>query len=150
MWRNKIKEDSDIALKSGNKRLVGVLRYLLSILDKRELQLPKGEMSVTEEMAVLRKELKNKEEARDMFLKAQRADLVEDQDFEIEVLKKYLPAGMPEAEIEKIVDEVILEIGKDLSANRPIFGVVMGETMKRMAGRVGGEVVSKIVKEKLA
>ena len=57
---------------------------------------------------------------------------------------------MPEAEIEKIVDEVILEIGKDLSANRPIFGVVMGETMKRMAGRVGGEVVSKIVKEKLA
>ena len=72
MWRNKIKEDSDIALKSGNKRLVGVLRYLLSILDKRELQLPKGEMSVTEEMAVLRKELKNKEEARDMFLKAQK------------------------------------------------------------------------------
>jgi len=143
MWRNKVKKDSDIALKLGDKRLVGVLRYLLSILDKRELQLPKGEMSVTEEMAVLRKELKNKEEARDMFLKAQRADLVEDQDFEIEVLKKYLPAEMPETEIGEIIDEVILEKGR-------VFGVVMGETMKILAGRVDGGVVARIVKEKIS
>lgn len=122
--------------------MVGALRYLLSILDKRELQLPTGKMNEAEETAVLRKELKNKEEAKELFLKAQRSDLVEEQDFEIEVLKKYLPAEMPEAEIEKIIDEVISEKGKN-------FGVVMGETMKRLAGKVGGEVVSRIVREKL-
>jgi uncharacterized protein YqeY len=143
MWRNKIKKDSDFALKSGDSRLVEVLRYLLSILDKRELQLPLGGMSEAEEMAVLRKELKNKEEARAMFLKAGRVDLVEEEDFEIKIVKNYLPAEIPISEVEAVVKEVIEEKGN-------VFGVVMGETMKRLAGRVGGDVVSKIVKEKLA
>ena len=142
MWRSKIKEDSDLALKSGDSRLVGVLRYLLSILDKRELQLPIGGMNEAEETAVLRKELKNKEEAKAIFLKAGRIDLVEEEDFEIKIVKNYLPAEIPISEVEAIVEEVIKEKGS-------VFGVVMGETMKRLAGRVGGEVVSKIVKEKL-
>lgn len=142
MWRSKIKNDCDAALKSGDGRLVGVLRYLLSILDKRELQLPTGEMSEKEEVVVLRKELKNKEEAKALFLKAGRADLVAEQDYEIEMLKRYLPAEMSTEEIGKIIDGVISEKGR-------IFGVVMGETMKRLAGRVGGDLVSKMVKEKL-
>ena len=123
--------------------MVGVLRYLISVLDKRELQLPSGEMDESEEIKVLRKEMKNKEEARVMFLKAERTDLVTDQDFEIEVLKKYLPAEVPILEVETLVEQVISEKGKN-------FGLVMGEVMKRLGGKVSGETVSKIVKDKLA
>jgi uncharacterized protein YqeY len=143
MWRSKLKTDCDAALKLGDVRMVGVLRYLISVLDKRELQLPSGKMDESEEIKVLRKEMKNKEEARAMFLKAERVDLVSEQDYEIEVLKKYLPVGISEEEVEKIVDEVILEKGKN-------FGAIMGETIKRLGGKVGGETVSKIVKDKLA
>src|SRR3989339_842077 len=135
MWRSKLKTDCDAALKLGDVRVVGVLRYLISVLDKRELQLPSGEMDESEEIKVLRKEMKNKEEARVMFLKAERVDLVSEQDYEIEVLKKYLPVGISEEEVEKIVDEVILEKGRN-------FGAIMGETMKRLGGKVGGDEVA--------
>ncbi|PIZ58442.1 hypothetical protein COY20_03585 [Candidatus Shapirobacteria bacterium CG_4_10_14_0_2_um_filter_40_12] len=150
MWRSKLRTDCDAALKLGDVRMVGVLRYLISVLDKRELQLPSGEMNESEEIKVLRKEMKNKEEARVMFLKVKRTDLVTDQDFEIEVLKKYLPAEVPILEVETLVEQVISEKGKNPPAGGQVFGVVMGEVMKRLGGKVSGETVSKIVKDKLA
>lgn len=143
MWRDQIKKEADEALKSGDKKKVEVLRFLVSLIDKRGLQLPPDALTEAEEINVLRKELKNKEEAREMFLKAGRNDLVEQEDYEIGVVKAYLPKELDETELRKIVDEVVAEKGK-------IFGAVMGETMKRVAGKAGGDLVSKIVKEVLA
>lgn len=143
MWRDKIKTEAVEALKSGDRKKVEVLRFLVSLIDKRELQLPLNALNEVEEINVLRKELKNKEEAREMFLKAGRNDLVEEQDYEIEIVKAYLPKELDEAELRKIVEEVVTEKGK-------IFGAVMGETMKRVAGKASGDSVSKIVKEVLA
>lgn len=143
MVRDKIKQASIEALKNSRPAEVGVLRYLISIIDKKELQLPPGGLTEAEEISVLRKELKNKEEAREMFLKASRDDLVKEQDYEIEVLKRYLPAEIDESEIASVVSAVIAEKGNN-------FGLVMGETMKRLGGRAGGEAVAKIVKQNLA
>ena len=142
--RDKLKSDSVVALKSRDQKRVDVLRFLISIIDKRGLQLPPGKMDEKEEMAVLRKELKNKEESKDMFLKAGRTDLVTQMDYEIGVLNEYLPKGLSEEEVIKIVDEVLQSrIGDDKN-----FPVVMRETMVLVAGRAGGEVVSRIVREK--
>jgi len=143
MWRDKIKNEAVEALKSGDKKRVEVLRFLVSLIDKKEFQLPLNALTEAEEINVLRKELKNKEEAREMFLKAGREDLVKEQDYEIEVVKNYLPKELNEEELRKIVEEVVAEKGK-------IFGAVMGETMKRVAGKSNGDAVSKIVKELLA
>ena len=143
MLRNQLKEEAVAALKSGDRKKTETIRFLVSLIDKRELQLPPGALTEAEELNVLRKELKNKEESREMFAKAGRNDLVEEQNYEIELVKAYLPSELGEDEVRKIVEEVVVEKGK-------IFGMVMGETMKRTAGRVGGEVVSKIVKEVLA
>lgn len=142
MWRDKIKIEVVEALKSGDKKRVEVLRFLVSLIDKRGLQLPPDGMTEAEEINVLRKELRNKEEAREMFLKAGREDLVKEQDYEIEIVSGYLPKELSESELKKIVDEVVSEKGK-------IFGAVMGETMKRVAGKANGEAVSKVVKEAL-
>lgn len=143
MYREKIKADADRALRNHEPKLVEVLRFLVSLLDKKALQLPPGQMTEAEEIAVLRKELKNKEESREMFEKGGRADLVADLDREIEIVKKYLPGDMSEDQVRKIVDEVVVETN---SAN---FGMVMGLVMKKVAGKVGGDVVSRLVKEKL-
>lgn len=143
MWREQIKKEATEALKSGDKKRVEVLRFLVSLIDKRGLQLPPDALTEAEEINVLRKELRNKEEAREMFLKAGREDLVKEQDYEIEVVKTYLPKELDEEELKKIVEEVVTEKGK-------VFGMVMGETMKRVAGKASGELVSKIVKEALS
>ena len=140
MWRDKLKLEAIEALKSGDKKRVEVLRFLVSLIDKREFQLPLNGLTEVEEVNVMRKELKNKEEAREMFSKAGREDLVKEQDYEIEIVKSYLPKELDEGELRKIVDEVIAEKGK-------VFGAVMGETMKRVAGKSNGDMVSKVVKE---
>ena len=143
MVKNKIKEDSVLALKNHDNVRVGVLRYLISLIDKKEMQLPLGEMKEDDEMRVLQKELKNKEEAKEMFLKGNRNDLVEQLDYEIKILKEYLPQAMSEEEIQKVVDEVFLEKGAN-------FGLVMKEVMVKLNGRVGGDVISKLVKQKIS
>jgi len=144
MWRDQIKQEVVVALKSGDSKKVEVLRFLVSLIDKRELQLPpESGLTEAEEINVLRKELRNKEEAREMFVKAGRDDLVKEQDFEIEIVKSYLPREMDEREIEKIVEKIVSEKGNN-------FGAVMGETMKVVAGKASGDVVSKIVREALS
>lgn len=142
MWRDQIKQEVVVALKSGDKKKVEVLRFLVSLIDKRELQLPPEGLTEAEEINVLRKELRNKEEAREMFLKAGRDDLVKEQDYEIEIVKSYLPKELEEKEIREMVVKVIDEKGKN-------FGMVMGETMKIVAGKASGDLVAKIVKEEM-
>lgn len=143
MIKQKIKEDSVTALKAGNRKKVDVLRYVLSLIDKKEMSLPSGSMTPEDEFAVLRKELKNKKESMEMFAKGNRDDLVAEMKEEIEILSSYMPDEVSQEEISKKVAEVVASKGAN-------FGMVMSEVMKSFGGRVDGAVVSKIVKEEIS
>ena len=143
MMRDKLKKDSFDALKNRDNRRVDVLRFLISLIDKKELQLPPGSMGEAEELVVLRKELKNKEESKEMFLKGGRQDLVDQLDYEIAVVKEYLPAEISEEKIREIVTQAVTEKGNN-------FGLIMKEVMMKTGGAVDGVVVSRIVKEVIA
>ena len=143
MLKDKLKRDSTEALKNHDQKMVDTLRFLISLIDKKELSLPVGEMTEAEEIRVLRKELKNKEESREMFVKGGRNDLVAQLDYEIEIVKSYLPAEITEDQIKKVVDEIIG--GKENN-----FGLVMKEVMTKLGGEVEGSTVARIVKEKLS
>jgi uncharacterized protein YqeY len=152
MLRNKIKLNADEALKLGDSKKVGALRYLLSIIDKKALTMPPESFSEREEVSVLQKELKNKQEAKELFEKAKRADLVSEQDYEIEILKNYLPVAMDTAELEKIVDSVIEKLCKDMVKPYPanIFGNIMREVGIIVSGKAEGSEIAKIVKNKIS
>lgn len=99
-------------------------------------------MSEAEEIKVLRKELRDKEESREMFLKGGRDDLVKESDFEIAVVKEYLPVEMGDEELEKLVDEAIGE-------GQNNFGMIMKTVMTKVAGKAGGDRISVMIKKKL-
>ncbi|MCW1948947.1 MAG: GatB/YqeY domain-containing protein [Candidatus Shapirobacteria bacterium] len=143
MLKDKLKQKSVEALKAHDQKLVDVLRFLVSLIDKKELQLPAGKITEADEIAVLRKELKNKEESREMFEKAGRSDLVEQMDYEMEIVKSYLPAELSQGDIEKIIDEVIAEKGNN-------FGLIMKEVVLKTGGSVDGGVISGIVRKKMS
>lgn len=143
MLKDKLKQDSVIALKNRDSHRVEVVRYLISLIDKKELQLPPGAMTEADEVAVLQKELKNKEESKEMFAKANRNDLVETLDYEILILKGYLPESISEEELGKIVSDVIDQVGTN-------FGMVMKNVVSKVSGRAGGDVISKVVKQKIS
>jgi len=144
MLKDKIKADSVEALKQGDKFKVGVLRFLLSLIDKKEMQLPPNSMKEEDVVGVLRKELKNKEDSIKMFKEASRADLYEPVEKEVEIVMAYMPKELSEDEVREIVKKVIAENdGAD-------FALAMRESMKVVAGRAGGQIVSQIVRELLA
>jgi len=144
MLKDKIKADSVEALKQGDKFKVGVLRFLLSLIDKKEMQLPPNSMKEEDVLGVLRKELKNKEDSIKMFKEASRADLYEPVEKEVEIVMAYMPKELSEEEVKEIVKKVIAENeGAD-------FATAMRESMKVVAGRAGGQIVSQTVRELLA
>jgi uncharacterized protein YqeY len=104
--------------------------------------MPPDSMTEKDELGVLQKELKNKQEAKEMFAKANRTDLVAEQEYEIEILMAYLPKVLGEDELIKIVDEVM--------KTETVFGNIMREVGKLVAGKADGSQIATIVKSKLA
>lgn len=137
------KEDIKTALKSGDRERADILRFLNAQLQNRAIEKRgQGEGDVlTEEdvLDVLRKEVKRRKDAIDLFTKGNRVDLAEKEEKEVAVIQGYLPAAPTEEEIRETVQQLRQE---GLSG----FPVLMKESMKRLRG-ADGAVVSKVVKE---
>jgi uncharacterized protein YqeY len=98
-------------------------------------------------IALLQKEIKNRREALQEAQKAQRADLVADNEAEIKVLEGFLPKMMSQDELRVLAQQAISETGASTQAD---MGKVMKAMMPRVAGRAAGDQVSAVVKELLA
>ncbi|OGF20784.1 hypothetical protein A2316_04245 [Candidatus Falkowbacteria bacterium RIFOXYB2_FULL_38_15] len=95
-------------------------------------------------LKVIGSEVKKHKDSIGEYTKGGREDLALKEKQEMEILMKYLPAQMTEEELKKIVEDKI----KDLDAKGAgDFGKVMGAVVKIVAGRAGGDTMSKIVKE---
>jgi len=105
-----------------------------------------AELNEGEIVAVIRKEVKKRQDSFEQFEKADRNDLAEKEKAEIEVLEKYLPKALDAEALEKIVDEVIAEVG---ATSKKEMGQVMKALQEKVAGRADGKTLSQIVMSKL-
>lgn len=131
------------ALKDKDKNQVSTLRMLLSAMHNRAIELKVIDLEDQEVLAVIKKELKKRQDSMDAFQAAGRPDLYQTEKSEAEILSKYLPAALSEEELGKIVEEV-LKSGLDN------FGLIMKEVMARSGGRADGAQVANMVKAKMA
>ena len=141
-----IKKDLDIALKEGDGVVVSTLRFLLSSIQNAQIE-KRGDLDDEQVVEIIRKDAKKHKESIGAFEKGERGDLAQKETKELEVLEKYLPAQMLAADIEKIVDEVIAAESATSIAD---MGKVMGQVMAKVGSRADGNVVSRMVKGKLA
>ena len=95
-------------------------------------------------MSLLQKEIKNRREAIEEARKANRDDLIADNEAEIKVLETFLPKAMPVEELRRLVQEAIAETGASAPSD---MGKVMKALMPKVAGRAAGDQVSAMVKE---
>ena len=93
-------------------------------------------------MAIIRKELKKRQDSIESFEKGGRADLVAKERSEAEVLSAYLPKALSQEEIEALVRAVIAELGATSKAQ---MGAVMKAAGERAAGRADGRALSAVV-----
>jgi hypothetical protein len=122
-------------------------RTRLSKEEKDIKKLEKESKLIEEEaVGVILSEAKKRKDAIEEFKKGERQDLVEKEEKELEILKKYLPEQMGEERVKEEVRKVIEEIG---AVGPQDTGKVMGVLMPRLKGKAEGGAVSKVVNELL-
>ncbi len=140
-----IQRDTKEAMKSRDRTRVAALRMLSSALKNSEIEAghPLGE---EEQRAVLRRQLKQREESADAFNKAGRREQAEREAAEAEIVRGYLPAPMSGEELERIVGRAVEETG---ASSMKDMGAVMGRAMALAEGRAEGRELSALVRSRL-
>jgi len=145
MLLEQIQNDLKTALKEKNELQVSTLRLLLAEIHNRQIE-KQAELTEEDIVAVLRKEAKKRQESIEAYEKGGRQELADKESKELLILSKYLPQEMGPQELEKIVKEVIAEVGAQGVGD---FGKVMGGVMDKVKGQIDGAKVSEVVKKLL-
>ena len=142
----KLNESIKEAMKSGNDLRKRTIRMVLAAIKQVEVdkRTDLDDMAVT---ALIQKEVKNRREALEEAKKANRSDLVAENESEIKVLEEFLPQAMPAEELRALVQAAIAETGAAAPSD---MGKVMKAVMPKVAGRAPNDAISATVKELLA
>ena len=143
---DRMEEDLTAAMKARDTERRDTIRLLLNALRtaEKELQRP---LSDDEELQVLQRERKRRQEAADAFADAGRDEQAEKEERELDVLEEFMPEPLSEDDLEQIVDDAIAEVG---ATSLRDLGRVMADVMPQIAGRADGSAVGQLVREKLA
>ena len=148
--RNKIDEDYKKAIKNKEQDKINTLRLIKSAIKDKDILSRTNEskegISDQDILALLISLIKQRKDSIEQFQKAEREDLIKNEQSEIEVINQYLPKQKSEDETIVIVNELIkthnLENLKDM-------GKLMGFVKKDYPGEVDMGLVGKIAKSKL-
>jgi uncharacterized protein len=133
------------AMRSGDEVRKRTVRMVLAAIKQVEVD-KRVELDEVAVMGLLQKEVKNRRESLEEARKANRADLVEANQAEIQVLEAFLPKAMPAEELRALVQAAIAETGASSPAD---MGKVMKVVMAKVAGRAPNDMVSATVRELL-
>ncbi len=145
MLAERLIADQKEATKARDRFTLTVIRMLRSELQNGAIA-KRDALDADEEIAVLLREVKRRQESVGDYERSGRQDLLADLKKEIEILRRYLPEQLSEAELERIVCEAIAE-----SEARSLkeMGKIMGLLMPRVKGRADGGLVRRLIEQKL-
>ncbi len=134
------------AMKAGEKDKVKVLRNLQAVIKKQEID-EQIELDDTAILAVLEKQIKQRQESLTIYKDNAREDLAEKEQFEMDVLQSFMPKQMSEEELNALIQAEISEQG---ASSMKDMGKVMGALKAKTVGRADPKIVSKLVKQALS
>tara|TARA_B110001452_G_scaffold61999_1_gene48738 strand:- start:663 stop:1106 length:444 start_codon:yes stop_codon:yes gene_type:complete len=142
----RIKKDMYSAMKSGEKEKSATLRTLLAKLKDKQINSGK-ELDENEGLSVIKMLVKQRKESSEMYKKASRMDLADQENLELTILEYYLPKMMSENETRILVKGIIDKTGsKDIGD----LGKVMPLIMKQGSGLIDGKLANLILRELLS
>ena len=142
----KINTDLKVAMKSGDSIKLNTIRSIRTKIIELSKRGTGSNITQEDELKILLSEAKKRKEAIEMYQKAGRTDLLDQEQRELEIINEYLPKQMSKEEAGDIVKKIISEVGA-LSAKD--LGKVMPVVMKELKGKIDGKVVQELVKEQL-
>lgn len=146
---DQISEDLKTAMRAKDTLSLNTLRALKSAI--RNAAIAKGGADATldgsEESGIIRKQVKQRQDSIEQFEKAGRSELAENEQAEIAVLEKYLPAALTPQELATLVSAAIDESG---ATSRADMGKVMKILQESTGGRADGKTLSQEVMKRLS
>jgi len=144
--KTRLMEDLKTAMREHDVVRRDAIRMARAAIGNAEIELQR-EVTDTEAIKIIAKEVKLRKEAVEMFRRGERDDLVSNELAGIAVLVAYLPELMSEEDISAEAAAVIQEMG---ASGMQDMGPVMRTLMGRLSGRADGGVVNRIVREILS
>jgi uncharacterized protein len=141
--------DADIkkAMLARSKEELEALRSIKSLILLAETdKSATGELSAEAENKLLLKAAKQRKESGDIFQQQGRMDLAEKELYQLNIISRYLPKQLSEAELESELKGILIQVG---AKGPQDIGKVMGVATKALAGKADGKIISEIVKKLL-
>jgi uncharacterized protein len=139
---DRVHNDTTAALKAGDKKTAEALRFLYSALKNAQIEAG-GALADDKAISVIKKEMKKRVEARDLYAANGREQQAAQEEFERTLYSQYAPAELTAEQI----DAIILTVAKDVT--EPAFAKIMPLVMKEAKGNADGRLVSDRVKQYL-
>ena len=147
--KNQIEEKLNKALKEKDKSTYPTMRLMVSAIKDAEIAnrtKEKKDISDSDITAILKKMIKQRNESCDVYKKAGRTELLNNENKEIEVINAFLPKQLSEEETKKICEETVKSVG---AVSMKDMGKVMGELKSKYSDTLDFSKVSPIIKELL-
>jgi uncharacterized protein len=149
MVKQQLQEELKQSMLAKDALKTSTLRMLLSAINYAEIQKGGAGYEATDEdvQAVIQKEAKQRRDSIEAFEAGGRQEMAEKEKQELAILQVYLPEQLGEEEIRKLIEEAIAMTG---ASSMQDIGKVMGALMPKVKGKADGNLVNKIVREKLS
>jgi uncharacterized protein len=146
--QEKIDADLKEAMRSKEAERLSVLRMVKSALMNAAIELrgARAQLPDPDAVAVIRRQVKQREDSIEGFQKGGRPELAAKERREIGFLKEYLPKPLTENELEQLVKDAVADLGATSKAQ---MGAVMKLATEKAAGRVDGRTLSEAVRKAL-
>lgn len=140
-----LRKDMFEASKTKDIGKVDILKMAMASVKNQEVEVGKS-LSDEEIVAVLRKESKKVADSIEQFKAMGRDDLLDKEQYQLEILESYLPQLMSKEDIEVVVKQKIADLGVSSVSD---MGRVMGVVMNELKGKADGGLVKDVVQEVL-
>jgi uncharacterized protein len=146
MLLDRIKDDMKQAMRAKDKERLGTIRLILAAVKQQEVD-RRVTLEEAELLAILDKMVKQRRDSIDQYQKADRPELADKEQVEIEVIQEYLPQPLSEQEINALIKQAIADSGAESMRD---MGKVMGILKPQLQGRADMGKVSGLIKSQLA
>ena len=139
----RLNADLKAAMKERDTERLSTLRMAISALNYRRIE-KTGQLSDEDQLDVMRKQVKQREDSIAEFTRGKREDLASKETREREILKHYLPAELDAQSLASSVREALASLGPD-----PQFGPAMKAAMAALKDKASGKAIQEAVRAAL-
>lgn len=144
--KKRITDDMKSAMKAKDKEFLRATRMIIEAIKQKEVD-ERVELNDSQVLTVINKMVKQRKDSISQFDLAGRTDLVEIEEAELEIIKKYMPEQLSDEEVEVFVDKAINDSGSDSMKD---MGKLMGMLKGQLDGKADMGAVSQLIKSKLS